>query len=172
MFTGRTQDLWLKFQIFICCRILDLMFVRDGFECDGSHFIIQLTLKWFYLLRLVYTVRFFLIATAIPQWKCSHCATATTSPAPKPIVSKNKLLLQIAQCEWIPTDHDGEGNVFTGVCLSTSRWVPFQPGRCGSHPTRTTPPCYSHPEGPEEGPVRKEALTPSILLSSPHQKAG
>ena len=34
------------------------------------------------------------------QWKCSHCATATTSPAPiQPFVRKNKSQLQIAQCE-------------------------------------------------------------------------
>ena len=43
-------------------------------------------------LRLVHTVRFFLIATAIliiaanglyrTHWKCSHYATATTSPTP------------------------------------------------------------------------------------------
>ena len=55
-------------------------------------------------------MRFFLIATAIhliatnglyrTQWKCSHCVTATTSPAPvQPIVRKNKSQLQIAQCE-------------------------------------------------------------------------
>ena len=61
-------------------------------------------------LGLVHTARFFLIATAIPhiatnglyrtQWKCSHCATATTSPASiQPIVSKSKLQLRIAQCE-------------------------------------------------------------------------
>ena len=53
---------------------------------------------------------FFPIATAIPaiatnglqrtQWKCSHYATATTSPTPmQPIVSKNKSLSQIVQCE-------------------------------------------------------------------------
>ena len=63
-----------------------------------------------YSLRPVHTVRFFLIATAIPsitrnglhrtQWKCSHYATATTSPTPmQPIVSKNKSQSQIAQCE-------------------------------------------------------------------------
>ena len=34
------------------------------------------------------------------QWKCSHYATATTSPTPmQPIVSKNKSQSQIAQCE-------------------------------------------------------------------------
>ena len=60
--------------------------------------------------RPVHTVRFFLIATAIPsiarnglhrtQWKCSHYATATTSPTPlQPIVIKNKSQSQIAQCE-------------------------------------------------------------------------
>ena len=53
---------------------------------------------------------FFLIARAIPliatnglygtQWKCSHCATATTSPTPiQSIMSKNKSQSQIAQCE-------------------------------------------------------------------------
>ena len=57
-----------------------------------------------------YTVRFFLIATAIPsiakngshrtQLKCSYYATATTSPTPmQPIVSKNKLQSHITQCE-------------------------------------------------------------------------
>ena len=62
------------------------------------------------MLRPVHTVRFCLIATAIPsiatnglhrtQWKCSHYATATTSPTPMhPIVSKNKSQSQIAQCE-------------------------------------------------------------------------
>ena len=53
---------------------------------------------------------FFSIATVIhlittnglyrTQWKCSHCATVTTSPTPiHPIVRKNKSQLQIAQCE-------------------------------------------------------------------------
>ena len=53
---------------------------------------------------------FFLIETAISliatnglyrtQWKCSHYATVTTSPAPiQPIISKNKSQLQIVQCE-------------------------------------------------------------------------
>ena len=62
------------------------------------------------ILRPVHTVRFFLIATAIPsiaanglhrtQWMCSHCANATTSPTPmQPIVSKNKSQPPIAQCE-------------------------------------------------------------------------
>ena len=51
-------------------------------------------------LRLIYTAYFFLIATAIllivtdglhrTQWKCSHYATATTSPI-QPIINKNKL---------------------------------------------------------------------------------
>ena len=61
-------------------------------------------------LRPVHTVRFFLIATVIlsiarnglhrTQWKCSHYATATTSPTPmQPIVSKNESQSQIAQCE-------------------------------------------------------------------------
>ena len=61
-------------------------------------------------LKLIHTVRFFLIATAIPlittnglyttQWKCSHYATATTSPTPiQPIMSKNKSQSQIAKCE-------------------------------------------------------------------------
>ena len=61
-------------------------------------------------LRPVHIVRFFLIATAIlsitrnglhrTQWKCSHYATATTSPTPmQPIVSKYKSQSQIAQCE-------------------------------------------------------------------------
>ena len=62
------------------------------------------------MLRFIHTVRFFLIATAIPlvaanglyriQWKCSHHATVTTSPAPiQSIVSKNKSQSQIAQWE-------------------------------------------------------------------------
>ena len=53
---------------------------------------------------------FFLISTAIHliaanglyrfQWKCSHCATTTTSPVPvQSNVRKNKSQLQIAQCE-------------------------------------------------------------------------
>ena len=36
------------------------------------------------------------------QWTCSQCTTVITSPAStQPIVNKNKLQLQIAQCEWI-----------------------------------------------------------------------
>ena len=53
------------------------------------------------LLWLIHTVRYFLIATAIPlvatnglyrtQWKCSHYVTAIKSPVPiQPIISKNK----------------------------------------------------------------------------------
>ena len=63
-------------------------------------------------LGFVHTVRFFLIATAIPlittnglcrtHWKCSYYATATTSPTPiQPIVSKNKSQLQSSQCEQV-----------------------------------------------------------------------
>ena len=61
-------------------------------------------------LGLIHTVRFFLIATAIPlittnglhrtQWKCSHYAIVTTSLTPiQPIMRKDKSLSQIAQCE-------------------------------------------------------------------------
>ena len=62
------------------------------------------------LLGLIYTVHYFLIATAIPliatnglhitQWKCSHYAPVTISPtAIQPIISENKSQSQIVQCE-------------------------------------------------------------------------
>ena len=64
----------------------------------------------YYPLRLIHTVRFFLIATAIllittngsyrTLWKCSHGATAKTLQAPiQPIMSKNKSHSQGVQCE-------------------------------------------------------------------------
>ena len=90
-------------------------------------------------LRPVHTVRFFLIAIVIPsiatnglhrtQWKCSHYATATTSPTPmQPIVSKNKSQSQIAQCEraltrriiaWTPDQKKKK-------CCDGLRWFKFK----------------------------------------------
>ena len=82
-------------------------------EVSTTHFYGQSTGPW-PPIQGSFTLQFFLISTAIlliarnglyrTQWKCSHYATATTSPSPiYPIVSRNKSQLQSeknAQCEW------------------------------------------------------------------------
>ena len=84
-----------------------IQFLKDQSSCSMKFYSMKVTGKSKGSLTLCVL---FLIVTAIPhiatnglyrtQRKCSHCATATTSPASiQLIVSKSKSQLRIAQCE-------------------------------------------------------------------------
>ena len=92
-------------------------------------------------------MRFFLIATSISsiatnglhrtQWKCSHYATATTSPTSmQPIVSKNKSQSQIVQCEMTLRDILRMLTNFTAGKQHLRNYL-----LTNSTPTPTTPTC-------------------------------